>query len=122
VAESTLSNEMFVRLRKVANEIGEPPEILAERAVRDFLRAEARHRMRREVKTFRAQHAELLARYPNQYVAIYQGRVVDQDAGQLVLLAHVEKQYPDTPVLITLVSSEPEESYTMRSPRWESGL
>jgi hypothetical protein len=122
VGELMLSDKTSVRLRKVADEIGEQPEMLAERAVRDFLRAEARHRMRHETKAFRAQHAELLAQYPDQYVAIYQGQVVDHDADQLALLARVEKRYPDTTVLIALITSEPEESYTMHSPRWESGL
>ncbi len=50
---------------------------------------------------------------------MYQGQVVDDDADQLALLTRIEGKYPHTPVLITPVVAEPEEIYTVRSPRWE---
>lgn len=120
--ELALSNKTAAQMRKMAAQVGEQPETLVERAVRQYLRAEIQRAIHHEAEAFRAQHAELLARYPGRYVAMYLGQVVDDDVDQVVLLARVELGYPDLPVLIAQVQSEPEETYTVRSPHWESGL
>ncbi len=73
--------------------------------------------MQHESDAFRHMHADLLARYPNEYVAIHQGQLVDHDADQLALLARIEDRYPDVPVLIRQVLAEPDEIFTFRSPR-----
>jgi len=59
----------------------------------------------------------LWRQYPNQYVAVYQGRLSDHDPDQLALLQRVEEHYLEIPVLIRQVLAEPEEVYTFRSPR-----
>ena len=120
--EMALSNETVAQVRKMAAQIGEPPEALIERAVRQFLRAQTHHAIHREAQAFRAQHAELLSRYSGRYVAMVQGQVIDDDSDQVALLARVEARYPDTPVLISQVTPDIEECYTVRSPRWENGL
>jgi Family of unknown function (DUF5678) len=120
--ELALSDETVTQVRKMAAQIGEQPETLVERAVRQYLRAETQRAIHREAEAFRAQHAELLSQYPGRYVAMVQGRVVDDDLDQEALLARVEGKFPDLPVLIAQVLPEPEETYTARSPRWESGL
>ncbi len=74
--------------------------------------------MQHEVDAFRAMRIDLLAKYANQYVAIYQGRVIDHDSDQLDLFLRIDKQYPDDPVLIRQVRSEVETVYTVRSPRF----
>ena len=120
--ELALSDETVTQVRKLAAQVGEQPEALVERAVRQYLRAETQRAIHHEAEAFRAQHTELLCKYPGRYVAMYQGQVVDDDLDQVALLARVEVKYPDLPVLIAQVQSEPEEIYTVRSPRWESGL
>jgi hypothetical protein len=120
--ELALSNETVAQVRKMAAQVGEEPETLVERAVRQYLRAETQRAIHHEAEVFRAQHAELLGKYPGRYVAMYQGQVVDDDLDQVVLLARVELKYPDLPVLIAQVLPEPEEIYTVRSPHLESGL
>ncbi len=112
-----LNQNIMEQLGKVAHERGTTTQVLAEEAVRQFLRAEARRKMRRELDAFRAMHSRLLAEYPAQYVAIYEGRVVDHDADQLALFLRVDRQYPDTDVLIQQVLPEVEESYTFHSPQ-----
>ena len=67
-------------------------------------------------------HAELRNRYPDQYVAVYRGKVVDHDPDQLALFRRVEERYPDVPVLIRQVAPEQEEVYTFRSPRWPTSI
>lgn len=120
--ELALSNETVTQVRKMAAQVGEQPATLIERAVRQYLRAEIQRAIHHEAEAFRAQHAELWLKYPGRYVAMYQGRVVDDDLDQVALLARVEDKYPDSPVMIAQVLPEPEETYTASSPRWESGL
>ncbi len=119
MAELAVSPQTMARLKTVAHEKGTKAEELAERAIRQYLRAEARRMMRQEGQAFRAMHAELLVKYAAEYVAIYHGQVVDHDPDQLALLTRIDRQYPETAVFIAQVLSEPEEVYTFRSPRFE---
>ena len=105
------------QLQRVAHARGTKPEDLADRAIRQFLRDEARRMMQEESDAFRRMHADLLARYPNEYVAIHEGQLVDHDVDQLALLARIEGRYPDVPVLIRQVLPESDETFTFRSPR-----
>ncbi len=114
----TLSLETLTQLRKVADERGNTVEVLAEQVIRQFLRQQAQQKMQREVDAFRTKHADLLASYANQYVAIYQGQVIDHDSDQLALFLRIDEQYPDDPVLICQVRPEVETVYTIRSPRF----
>lgn len=122
MSEVMLSVTVTEQLERVALLFGETPEALAERAVREFLRAVTRQALHQEAQVFRARHTDLLQTYAGRYIAMYQGQVVDDDADQLTLLERIEEQYPHTPVLITPVVAEPEETYTVRSPHWERGL
>jgi len=121
MTELAVSAETMARLRQMADQKGTTTATLAEQAIRLYLRDETRRAIQHEADAFRAMHADLLARYADEYVAIYQGTLVDHDADQLALFTRIEKQYPDAPVLITQVLPEPEEVYTFRSPRFENG-
>jgi len=112
-----VSTGTISKLRTIAKEEGTTPQDLAETAIRRFLRYEARRRIQSEENAFRAMHAGLCAAFPNQYVAVYRGQVVDHDPDQLALFHRVEERYPDAPVLIRQVTPESEEVYTFRSPR-----
>lgn len=119
MAELTISAETIAQLKDVANQKETSADELAEQAIRQFLRDETRRMIQRESKAFRAMHAQLFAKYPGQYVAIYQGRVIDHDEDQLALFLRVDERYPQAPLLIKQVLSEPEEVYVLRSPRFE---
>ena len=112
-----VSTGTMTKLRTIAQEEGTTPQDLAETAIRRFLRYETRRRIQGEENVFRAMHTELRAAYPNQYVAVYRGQMVDHDLDQLALFRRVEERYPDAPVLIRQVTPESEEVYTFRSPR-----
>ncbi|MBE2202472.1 MAG: hypothetical protein IAE79_27925 [Anaerolinea sp.] len=76
-----------------------------------------RAQMEQEQAVFRRLHSQLLAQYPGEYVAVYQGRVVDRDADRLALAARIDEKYPQTVVLIKQVTAEPDKVLYMRSPR-----
>jgi hypothetical protein len=121
MAELVVSAGTIAQLKRVADERGTTAEELAEQAIRQFLRDEKRRLMQQESAAFQAMHAELLVKYPGEYVAIHQGQMVDHDPDQLTLFTRIEAQYPDVPVLIRQVLPEPEEIYTIWSPRIVNG-
>lgn len=120
MTELVISAGTFSQLQRVAEATGATTEELAEQALRRFLREEKRRLIRQETIAFRQMHAELLAKHPAEYVAIYQGQLVDYDVDQLDLVTRIEAQYPDVPVLIKQVLPDPEEIYTIRSPRFDN--
>lgn len=70
-----------------------------------------------EVAAYESQHATLLTQYPGQYIAIYQGKVIDHDPDQLNLLTRIDQQYPSTTVLIRKVERTLPKPLRVRSPR-----
>jgi predicted transcriptional regulator len=73
--------------------------------------------MEREEAAFRAIHKELLVKYRDQYVAIYQGKVVDHDEDFDEIIGRIDETYPDDIVFVSKVSAEPERTLRFRSPR-----
>ena len=115
-------NDITVRrLKRVAKAKNTSPEQLAEQAIHDFLRADAEAAIEREIEAFRQMHPNLLKRYFGQYVAIYQGQLVDHDQDRLALYLRIDNKFPDVPVLMRPVRSEVDRIITIRSPRLERG-
>jgi len=112
-----ISAGTMTQLKTIAKEEGTTPQVLGEKAIRRYLRAETRRKIQREEEAFHAAHAELLAMYPGQYVAVYRGQVIDHDPDQLALFRRIEQHYADTPVLIRQITPEPQETYVFRSPQ-----
>jgi hypothetical protein len=106
MATLTLNAQIIAQLKYIAAERGIGVEELAEEALTQFLRDEARRTLQLEAGAFRAMHADLLDKYPNEYVAIHQGRVVDHDTNQLALFKRLDEQYPGIPILVTQVTPE----------------
>lgn len=73
--------------------------------------------MDREIAAFEAMQTALVTTYPEQYVAIFQGAVVDHDADKARLLARIDQSYPDDVVLIRQVHHTPRPPFRLRSPR-----
>ena len=113
----TLSKSVTNQLRRLAETKGATAEELAEQAVRQFLRDETGRALQQESTAFRAMHADLTLKYAGDYVAIYDGQVIDHDADQLALVLRIEERYRDAPVLIKQVTTEIDEVYHVHSPR-----
>lgn len=73
--------------------------------------------MSREEAAYRMMHTELIAHYADEYVAIYQGQLVDHDRDELALLRRLDAQYPNEVVLMKQVRPLPEPELRFRSPR-----
>ncbi len=76
-----------------------------------------RDQMKREVEAYRQLHPEFVRHYLGQYVAIYQGQLVDHDADPVALHYRVVADYPGEIVLSRKVEPEAEKVLHMRSPR-----
>jgi hypothetical protein len=119
MAELPVSAETFKQLTKVAQEKESTAEALAEQVIRQFLEVETERKMAQEVEAFQVMHAQLLAQYPNHYVAIHQGQLVDHDPDQLALFLRIDERFADEVVLIRQVLPEVDPIYTIHSTRFE---
>lgn len=95
------------------------PEQLIDAAVRAYLRQLDRARIKAEVQTFQAQHADLLGSYFGEYVAMYNGQLVDHDADFEALHTRIRHKYGNQPVLLRRVEQQPTRELVFRSPHME---
>ncbi len=72
----------------------------------------------REESAFKRLHPMLSEKYLGQYVAIYQGKLIDHDPDQVALFLRTKEKYPEEFIWIAPVREEPEETYVLRSPRY----
>lgn len=75
--------------------------------------------MHKEIAAYTRMHTELVQTYLGEYVAIYQGELVDHDADPVALHERITATYPDKIVLSRKVQREAEPILHMRSPRLE---
>lgn len=113
----TLTPSTLEALEQVAEDRGTALDELAEQAIRQFLLEEKREAIRRETAVFHKMHAQLVQTHFDQYIAIFQGKLIDSDTAQLALYNRVSQKHPNKPILIKKVTASPEEVYTSRSPR-----
>lgn len=77
-----------------------------------------REAMLRERKAFFDMLPELLTQYPQEFVAVLDGQVVDHDEDKIALLKRREDQFPNQPVFIRQVLPQFDDTLHMRSPRF----
>jgi hypothetical protein len=113
----SIDENTIQELKEVAERKGKTLQAVTEEAVQNFLLEQKRETIRKESAAFQKMHPKLLREYEGQYVAIYQGEVVDSDSEQLPLYQRVAQKYPGETFLLKKVTSSPEEVYTIRSPK-----
>lgn len=79
--------------------------------------AEQQRKIEREQRHYEAQHAELLALYHGQYIAMHDGKVVDHDSDRVALRRRIRDRYGAIAILITPVEEEPLQTIMVRSPK-----
>lgn len=123
----TLSDQAYRRIKRWAKarqlDLGD--------AIADFLvenlpdsdvlvipHATADPHIEREKAAYLRLHPQLKAQYAGEYVAIYNGQLVDHDADYGALFERIDDRYPDTFVWLTRVGDEPMGTIRFRSPRF----
>lgn len=96
-------------------------EALANDWLEEQLWQAKRKKIDEEAERFRAQHAQLLARYDGQFVAMRDGEVIDHDSDLVTLHQRVRAQYGDEPILISPVTSEPMQTIKVLGARRRGG-
>ena len=115
----TLQPQLVEQLEQVAAHRSVEAEELIETAVRAYLRQMEREKIQAEAEAFRSMHAELTEMYLGQYVAIHDGKVIDNDEDFQSLHGRIRQRFGRQPVLLRQVKSEPERVLTFSSPRLE---
>ncbi|MBE2201963.1 MAG: hypothetical protein IAE79_25370 [Anaerolinea sp.] len=67
----------------------------------------------RERAAYLQLHDTLWKTYPDEYVAIYNGQLVDHDPDKSALYARIQEKYPTQFVLMRQVKAEPEIVYNL---------
>lgn len=94
-------------------------EALTARALSDYPDRLAWEKLEAEMAAFQAQLPAPLAAYPDQYVAIHEGRVIDHGADLRALHSRVYARMGSIPVLLPKVTATSEPDILIRSPRLE---
>ena len=117
----TLPDPVYQQAQKVAQSTHrDVQEFLTEvitQNLQPFPVHENREDMLREFEAFKALHSQLLSHFKGEYVAIFQGHLVDHDENPIELLKRVKEQYPGKTVLQRKVEDNPEPVLQSRSPR-----
>ena len=118
----TLPDEVYEQIQRTAAADQRPiAEVLTDTIVQatPIFSVDARRpAMLREKAAFLEMHSQLLGQYEGQYVAIYQGQVIDHDHDVEALVRRVEDNLHDEVVLIKQVTEEPDRVLHLRSPRF----
>jgi ferric iron reductase protein FhuF len=93
---------------------------LAMRALSSYLDRLELEKLQSELDAFQAQLPVLLATYPDQYVAMHEGHVIDHDVDLRTLHSRVYTKVGLVPVLLQKATEAPAPDILIRSPRLEA--
>ena len=97
---------LVYQLEQLAERTAQPVEEILETAVASYLDELQRIGIHTETQAFWDMHQGLVQSYLGQYVAIYQGELVDHDPDVSLLEQRVRKGFGLLPVLIAPVKSQ----------------
>ena len=112
----TLRSDLGETLEEDARQNDRDANELANEALEEFLRERQIRKIEREIEAYRGMHAELWKQIPNHWIAVHNGKLVDQDFDRVSLHRRVRKRYRRTAVLIRQVRPEVDEVIWWRTP------
>jgi len=107
------------QIEQLADRTAQPVEQLLESAARRYFDEMEREAIHGETEAFWTMHDELRTHYSGQYVALYQGSVVDHDADVSRLEQRLRERFGPLPVLIAPVEPAPPSELQWRGGRIE---
>lgn len=117
----TLPDEVYEQVRQAADADQRPmADVLVDSIAQMtpvFYVSPDRPAMLRERAAFLAMHSQLMESYEGQFVAFFQGQVIDHDVDALALVRRINDDRPDDVVLIKQVIEQPDRVLHVRSPR-----
>jgi hypothetical protein len=112
--------ELYQRLEHAASEYHLSTDQILSDALRQYLWSLNRQKISEETAFYRQQYPQLRPKYLGRYIAMRDGRVVDDDADFSSLRRRVREHFGSTPVMITLVSETAETTLTRTGFRLEN--
>ena len=115
-----LNPGLFEQVRRIARWQRVTTDELTSRALSSYLDRLEWEKLQSEMDAFQAQLPALLISYPDQYVAIHEGQVIDHDADLRTLYSRVYAKMGSVPVLMQKITAIPTPDILVRSPRLEA--
>jgi hypothetical protein len=119
MATITIEPTLEVRLAQAAQHFEKPVEEITDEAIRDYLDRLDRLKLEAEIQAFEQMFEQLTTRYPQQYVAIHNGKVFDSDTDFEPLFLRVQARLGGIAVLIRQVTDAVTQEWRFRGPRVE---
>lgn len=120
----TVSSKVYQKIAEQAQRKKQPVDALVHDVVANAFVEQrdavdpARVKMLAEVAAYHAMHAQLIESHLGQYVAIFQGELVDADSDKEALFERVLTRFPNEVVMQRQVQQEAEPDLIFRSPRF----
>lgn len=116
----SIPQTLYQRMRELARSRNMPIDKVLETAV-SLVEAQPHNQetlaMAQEEAAYLAHHQALSTTYAGQYVAFFQGQLIDYDSNELALLHRLDANYPDDVVLMKRVEPLPQPTLRFRLPR-----
>lgn len=112
----TLRPDLSDTLQVSAQQQDTTVDNLVNEAVERYLREEQRQKIDREIASYETLHPQLWRTMPGQWVAVHDGKVVDQDGDRAALYRRVRAAYGRTVVLIRQVKTVVADEIWVRTP------
>jgi len=100
--------DLYRRIEKAADAKRASVDALLSEVIQRYLWDLERRAIAEQSAVYRRLHPSLRAEYPDRYIAMHDGEVVDHDVDLPALLGRVRQQWRDTPVLVTWVGDSAE--------------
>lgn len=115
-----INPQLYDRVEQASNEHRIGIDRLLTEAIRRYLWELDRRKISEESQIYRQHHADLKTRYLGQFVAMYDGQVVDHDKEIVALRQRVRQRFGWKPVLIMLVEEDVERVFVRHGFRLET--
>ena len=118
--------ELWLRIKQIAEDSNRDVEELLIDSISSSYQAfpvnKDRDLMKQEIQAYEVMHPLLVKEYLGEYVAIFQGELVDHDPDPVSLHNRITAKYPNEVVLSRKVEQTASPVIHMRSPRLEKYL
>jgi len=115
----TLQPDLAEQLAIVADENQVAPADIVNDAIRRYLHLYRRDKIRAETVAFEKNFSRWQSQYPEEYVAVHNGQIIDHDNDLRTLHLRVFKTLGRVPVLLKKIDQKPQREMVFRSPRFE---
>ncbi len=102
-----IEQKLYQRAEQVAHEQSRSIGDILNAALQSYLWELDRRKITEESAHYRRQHAQLRQEYLGEYIAMHRGAVVDHSEDFTQLRQRMQERFPNTAVMITLVTEEP---------------